>query len=237
MPESYEAKEIQVLEGKEAVRKRPAMYIGDISTRGLHHLVYEAVDNAIDEALAGVCTVISVTVHKDGSVTVEDNGRGIPVEPHPRFPEMSALTVVMTKLHAGGKFDKGNLYSMHRGIDEVDEGKYDEAEPTGLVTGCCLMIKRKVLENITETISKGFFDERLFLYMEDNDFAIRAGKLGFKTFYDGKVSIYHKASQSTGIGSEITDFFHTRNRLVLGFRYGTLRTKFALMREALKFLI
>lgn len=139
--------------------------------------------------------------------------------------------------YGGGKFDWNNLHSIHRGMDEVDNGKYDEAEETGLITGCCLMIKREVLEKVTESISKGFFDDDLFLYMEDNDFAVRARKKGFKTYYDGQVAIYHKASQSAGIGSEITDFFHTRNRLVLGFRYSSFRTKFALIREALKFLM
>src|SRR5689334_13816354 len=117
-PGSYSAKDIEVLEGLEPVRRRPGMYIGGTDERALHHLVAEVLDNAMDEAVAGHASRIHLEYHGDGSVVVSDNGRGIPVDPHPKYPKQSALEIILTTLHSGGKFS-GDVYKTSGGLHGV----------------------------------------------------------------------------------------------------------------------
>jgi topoisomerase-4 subunit B len=117
-PSDYDASHIEVLEGLEPVRRRPGMYIGGTDERALHHLAAEVLDNAMDEAVAGHASRIEVTLEADGSLTITDNGRGIPIDPHPRFPDKSALEVILTMLHSGGKFS-GKAYATSGGLHGV----------------------------------------------------------------------------------------------------------------------
>ncbi|HEY5601134.1 MAG TPA: glycosyltransferase family 2 protein [Patescibacteria group bacterium] len=133
--------------------------------------------------------------------------------------------------YAGGKFDAKNVLGSHTGVDEADRGQFDKISQTDFATGAALLIKRDVFEKA------GFFDEKYFLYLEDLDFSLRVKKRGFKILFAPRAIVYHKNAQSTGLGSSKQDYFITRNRLLFGLKYSTVRTKFALMRESLKFLL
>lgn len=133
--------------------------------------------------------------------------------------------------YAGGDFDWDNVMSLQRGLDKVDEGQYDLEEKTKLASACCALFRQEVFSTI-----KGF-DEKLFAYFEDNDFFQRLIKAGYLMFYNGKTSIYHKVSQTSGIGSTTTDYYLTRNRLTFATRYCSWRTKLAVYRQALKLLL
>lgn len=130
--------------------------------------------------------------------------------------------------YAGGTLDLANVLGKHRGMDEIDSGRYDKAEETDYTTGAAMLIKREVFEK------NGLFDERFFLYYEDADFCIRAKKVGFKIYYVPSALVYHKNAQSTGLGSPLQDYFITRNRLFFAAKYLSFRTRFALLREALR---
>lgn len=132
--------------------------------------------------------------------------------------------------YAGGTFDWKNVMSVHRGIDEVDGGKFDLVEETNFINITCILVRAEVFK-------KGiFFDEKLFAYFDDNDWSQRLSLNGYKKYYDGLVAIYHKVSQTAGISSPISDYYITRNRLIFGMRYASLRTKIALLRQAASLL-
>lgn len=134
--------------------------------------------------------------------------------------------------YAGGGIDWANIIGYHRGVDEVDKGQFDNIEGTELATGCCMMIKRDVFSKV------GMFDDKYFLYYEDSDFSIRAKNKGFKIMYVPKSVIWHKnAGSAGGSGSKLQDYYITRNRLLFGIRYASIRAKFALFRESLRVLL
>jgi hypothetical protein len=133
--------------------------------------------------------------------------------------------------YAGGVFDWNNINTIHRGIDEIDTGKYDQVEEIDFITGCCFLISRSVLKKV------GFFDEELALYYEDADYQMRIKKQGYTSLYCGNAYIFHKVSKSAGIGSPLTEFMTTRNRLYFGFRYASLKTKLAVVRQMIKMLL
>lgn len=133
--------------------------------------------------------------------------------------------------YAGGVIDWNNMYASHRGVDEVDEGQYDITEETQFVTGCSMMIRREVFHKI------GSLDEKFFAYLEDVDFCLRAKHAGYKLLYVPRSIVWHKNAGSSGVGSDTHQYYMTRNRLIVGFRYAPSRTKLALVREAVRFII
>lgn len=133
--------------------------------------------------------------------------------------------------YAGGKIDWDNIYSSHRGVDEVDKGQYDKEEETDYVNGACALITRDLIREI------GFLDDKYFLYWEDADYSQRAKKAGFKVIYTPKTRMWHKVSKASGIGSELNDYFLTRNRLLFAKKYAGSRARFALLRESIKLII
>ncbi|KKR73040.1 MAG: Glycosyl transferase family 2 [Candidatus Levybacteria bacterium GW2011_GWC2_40_7] len=133
--------------------------------------------------------------------------------------------------YAGGEIDWHNVIAKHRGVDEVDNGQYDEVTETDFATGTCMFLSRNALEKV------GLFDEKYFMYFEDTDLSMRLKRVGFRVFYVPRAVLWHKVAQSSGIGSDLNDYFITRNRLLFGMRYAKLRTRFALYRESLRFLL
>jgi len=133
--------------------------------------------------------------------------------------------------YAGGKMDWNNIIGSHRGVDEVDKGQYEKQEETDFASGCCIMLKREVLKKV------GFFDEKYFLYYEDNDFNQRVKKRGYKIYYQPKAILWHLNAGSSGSGSALHDYYITRNRLLFGFRYAKLKVKLALFKESLNILL
>src|SRR5512136_44333 len=228
----YDASQIQVLEGLEAVRRRPGMYIGSTDIRGLHHLVFEVVDNAIDEALAGVCDQVTVTIHQDGSVTVVDNGRGIPVGPHPTQKDakgkpMDALEVVMTILHAGGKFG-GSGYKVASGLHGVGVSavnalsawmettvrrdgreymqRYERGKPTGKVQDVRRVLKDDPFQH--GTVQRFMPDEEIFKSGPDYKFEALSQRFREMAFLTRNLTIVFRDERDCFAGNPREMSFH-----------------------------
>ncbi len=230
----YSAKDIQVLKGLEAVRKRPAMYIGDVGARGLHHLVYEIVDNSIDEALAGYCKNIDITLNEDGSVTVEDDGRGIPVDIHEKEGK-SALEIVMTVLHAGGKFNKGT-YKVSGGlhgvgvsvVNALSEWLIAEVHRDGKIYRQKYQCGKPVtdIEVIGSSDKTGtkitFKPDNQIFYTTDFDYDILAARLRELAFLNKGVKLTitdKRVKEENGNGGYRTDTFYSEGGLKEFVRY------------------
>jgi DNA gyrase subunit B len=229
---NYTAENIQVLEGLEAVRKRPAMYIGDVSVRGLHHLVYEVVDNSIDEALAGYCNQIDCIIHEDNSITVTDNGRGIPTDFHEK-EQKSALEVVMTVLHAGGKFDKGsykvsgglhgvgvscvNALSTHLRVTVFREGKIFEQE---YEKGKPLYSVKTVGETALTGTRITFLPDNSIFITDHYDFNILASRLRELAFLNKRIQLaLTDEREKDDDGNPVREVFYSESGLTDFIQY------------------